>query len=240
MLCSTHFRRLRLIAALLAAGLLGFCATAHAQILLGATAGVDISDANGTSANWTLITDFDTPVSMTDLNTGDPFSGVNVTLSQQNSSGGLNDLSGTADGSSITDAPQPVITDGAYGAGTNASLTLTITGLDPSLDYNLEIYSLSNINNADDVPYINGVATTWPSGFETRVDRYNQTTGAFFYNVPSNGSGTLSFGIEDDIDTNPVFNAMTITAVPVPEPGASALLAGLALPVALLLRRKSR
>jgi hypothetical protein len=238
MLVPVHFRRLRLTAALLAAGLLGFCASARAQILLGDTAGVDISDANGTSPNWTLITEFDTPVSLLNLSNGDPFSGANVTLSQQPTAGGINDLSGTADGSAITDAPQPVITDGAYNGAFASSLTITITGLDPSLLYSLEIYSLSNINGQDDVPYINGVATTWPSGFETRVDRYNQTTGAFFYNVQSDGSGTLSFGIEDDIDSNPVFNALTITAVP--EPGFSALLAGLALPVALLLRRKSR
>ncbi|HTB62235.1 MAG TPA: hypothetical protein VK737_01495 [Opitutales bacterium] len=235
MTASVYFRRLAEGVALLAVGLFEFGATAHAQIVLGQESGVNI---NGSATNWAVISDFDTPVSLLDINTGSTINSVTVSLSQIGS-GGINDLSGTTLGNSITDVPQDAISNGAFGGGVDARLILTFSGLDPGLNYNLEVFSLSNLNPQPDVPYINGVATTWPTGFETRAARYSQTTGALFNYVQADGSGNLSFGIEDDINDNPVMSAMTITAV-VPEPGYSALLAGLSVAAATLYRRKRR
>lgn len=204
----------------LASACVGLASAAHAQLVAGETSGIAIND---TATHWASITNFDTPVSLEDINTGSLISGVTASL-DNDGGGGLNDLSGTTAGNSITDVPSSVLVNGAY--GTFPGMTLTISGLDPSLDYTLEVFSVSRNSAPDDTPIINGVSESWATGFENRNARYNETTGAFFYDVQSNGGGTLTFEIYDPTNVNPVISAFEITATAVPEPSTEAAIVG--------------
>jgi len=218
-------------------GLFTLAGTAvHAQMVVGQSIGVDIDTASpapvgyGTATNWTGVDSFTSGIQAFSLSNGASISGVSVGFATS-SGGGFGALGDTAVGNSITTAPTQVTWDGAYGnGGTNTTLTLTFSGLNPSLTYTLEIFSVNgtDISASPDTPVINGVSTSWPTGFDTRYTRFSQTTGATFTNLTSDGLGTLSFGIMDPRDfsvSNPVFSGAILTAVP--EPSTYAALCGL-------------
>jgi len=216
-------------------GLFTLAGTAmHAQMVVGQSIGVDINTGApyGTASNWTGVDLFTTGIQALSLSDGASISGVSVGFAKS-SGGGFNDLSGTAVNNAITTAPTAVTWDGAYGSGfTDTTLTLTFSGLNNSITYNLEIFSVSrdssfpgDENYFTDIPWINGSSTNWPTGFEKRNRRYGQTTGAIFTGLTTDGSGNLSFSIEDAVNGNPVINGAVLTAVP--EPSTYAALCGL-------------
>ncbi|MCX6929674.1 MAG: DUF2341 domain-containing protein, partial [Verrucomicrobia bacterium] len=190
-------------------------AVAWAGISAGQQVGVDISDAYGAATNWTLLLAVGGgSVNARDLASGNVVPGVTVALSASTGGGGVNDLSGTAQGNSITTAPHTVTDDGAWaydGGGT--TLSLTFAGLDPALVYRIELYSIGTYTPLD-TPFINGIATNWPAGFETRALRKSQTTGAIYSNLVAVG-GTLSIGVRE---VNPVLSGAILTAVAVTPP----------------------
>ena len=180
-----------------------------AGISAGQQVGVDIGDAYGAATNWTLLSAVGGGANARDLASGNGVPGVTVALSASTGVGGVNDLSGTAQGNRITTAPHTVTDDGAWaydGGGT--TLSLTFAGLDPALAYRIELYSLGTYTPLD-TPFINGIATHWPVGLETRALRKSQTTGAIYANLIAVG-GTLSIGVWE---VNPVISGAILTAV---------------------------
>lgn len=222
---------------------------ARAQLVVGQRIGVDINTTspagnNGTATNWTSIDTFGGSETGLELTTGNSTS-VSVTLTT-NGSGGFNTLGDYGVGNGITSAPASVTSDGAWGTATGTNtLTLTFSGLDNSLIYNLEIFSVAHglgffLDN--DTPSINGVATVWSTGFESRGVRYYQTTGAIFGGLTTDGAGNLSFAISDAINSNAIMNGaiLTATASAVPEPSTyAAVFATIALGVTAIRRRRA-
>jgi hypothetical protein len=226
---------IRRLSLLLLASVLAIAA--HAQtIVVGQSIGVDIGAANGWVSNWTLVTSFTSGLATQDMTTGTAISDVTVAFATSGTSagGGFNNLGGYPAGNAINTVSTAITTDGAYGTatGTNA-LTLTFSGLDNSLTYTLEVFSvaagLPTFNDAD-TPIINGVATNWATGFTSRAARYAKTTGATFAGLSTDGAGNLSFAISDALHSNAIMNGaiLTATASAVPEPSTYAALAGLA------------
>lgn len=231
---------------------------ASAQIVVGQRIGVDINatpttydlDENvthegaGTAANWTGVDTFTSGIGALDLANGNAISGVTVSFAT-NGSGGFNTLGDFSSNNAITTAPTEITFDGAYGtaSGTNL-LTLTFSGLDNSLRYTLEIFSVAQGVSAfedPDTPIINGVATTWADGFTSRAARYDRTTGATYTNLTTDGAGNLSFAIADAVHSNAIMNGaiLTATASAVPEPSTYAAILG-ACAVALVALRRRR
>ncbi|MBI5426332.1 MAG: hypothetical protein HZA32_19835 [Opitutae bacterium] len=222
---------------------------ASAQLIVGQRIGVDINTTspdgnNGTATNWTSINTFGGSETGLELTTGNSTS-VSATLTT-NGSGGFNTLGDYAAGNGITSAPASVTSDGAWGTATGTNtLTLTFSGLDNSLIYSLEIFSVAHGLSFfldSDTPSINGVATVWSTGFESRGVRYYQTTGAIFADLTTDGAGNLSFAISDAINRNAILNGAILTATPsaVPEPSTyAAALAAVALCVTAIRRRRA-
>lgn len=232
---------------------LAFAAAASAQIVVGQQIGVDINSHNigedttsaGTVANWTPVDAFTSGIQALDVSNGSSIGGVTIAFatSGNGATGGFNLLGGSAANNRISPALSPITTDGAYGTSTSGAntLTLTFSGLNPSLTYRLVVFSISNNIFADnDVPSINGNATSWPSGFASRSDRFSQTTGATFSGLTTDGSGNLSFGITDFDTSNAIMNGaiLTATASAVPEPSTYAALLGAAALGAAIYRRR--
>lgn len=203
----------------------------NAAIVAGQTIGVDIGNADGTTPNWTLVTAFNTSVNASDLSDGSAISGVSLLFNSSTGNIFINDLSNTADTNNLLNAPQNVLTDGggAFAGGLN-TITLNFNGLDDSLTYNLEIFSLGTGTTTDSIS-INGSAADWGTAFDTRNERRLADQGIVFSGQSTNGSGQLSFAISHN--NNPVLNAVRLTAVPEP---SSAILFGLG-GLALILRR---
>lgn len=202
-------------------------------ITLGQSIGVDIGNADGSTANWTPITAFGAAVPALDLSNGTVITGVTANFTSSTGSTFINNLSNTVDTNSITNAPQNVLTDGggAFGGTVLNTITLAFAGLDPLLKYDLEIYSLGTSPTADTLA-INGVATPWPAGLGNRNARRLQTTGVIYSGLSADAANALSFSITHN--NNPVLSAVRLTAVP--EPSSAALLGLGAL--ALVLRRR--
>ena len=200
---------------LIIAMIMVFQEPAWAAITAGQRAGVDIGDAYGTATNWTLVTTVNgSAVSARDLTNGNVIAGVTAAHFTSSGVGGVNDLSATAQGNSITTAPHAVTDDGAwaYDAG-GTTLTLTFDGLDPALLYRIELFSIGTYTPPD-TPYINGAATNWPAGFETRALRKGQTTGAVYSNLVA-VAGSLSIGVRE---VNPVMSGAILSAYAVTPP----------------------
>jgi len=188
-------------------------AAAWGDISPGQQIGVDVGTAYGVATNWTQFTAVNgSSVNALDLNTATTIPGVSVSLAGASASA-VNDLGGTAVGNSITNAPHVVTDDGAWSvgpAGQAGTITLKFSGLDTTLAYKLEVYSLG-VNDTTDTPFINGKAASWPAGFETRAARKAKSTGGIFTGLTAATNRTLTFTILHT--NNPVISGAILTAM---------------------------
>ncbi len=226
-----------------ALSLLVLAGSANAAITLGQQIGVNVTDNSESSpANWTNITSFFTTVGALDLATGSSITGVNLELTRSrpsdgNPAGNITTLSG----GTVVSAPTNVVSTGGFASGGSEvnSIILSFTGLETSLQYNVELYSLHSGGDQDAITITGGqefdTFNGWGSAdLDSRGERGTETTGVFFNNLVTDGSGNLVFSVNQQ--SNPVFSGIRLTAVPVPEPSSAALL-GLS-GLALILRRR--
>ena len=104
--------------------------------------------------------------------------------------------------------------------------TITISGLDAELTYNVKLYSLNNgTGNGGETLAVdlNGDKTA----FSTEVDRWNATETPYIWtDISATAGGDLVFTFDVDVNENPVINAIVIEAIsdePAPEIGNIAI-----------------
>jgi len=198
-------------------------AAAPAAMTVGTTLGVDINadeirpDIHRTTptTHWNNFTTNGAMPDGTVVNTaGNILEGVSVTLS------GSTFFNRTATSATPPGTPTTVIDDFG-GTGGGGAVELTISGLDPNLIFDLDVFTTADTAGANQ--RINRVAVdSLDDPATSLLDRFvSHTTGEFhsFSEIRANPDGTLTLTIDETVGGNPVFNGLRLTAVSaVPEP----------------------
>ncbi len=199
------------------------CTTmASAEIISGNVIGVDLGDVDGIATNWVTLIGGDSAAAV-DMNTGNPISGVQVSLSEvgDEANSGNNSTLSTFTNTTI---PISVATDQVWVYGD--TIAVTFTGLDDALTYDVDMYSMANA-------VVNPVASIVTDGAGTqstpevyRLDAFNayEATGApsgAFSGLSTDGNGQIIASFVASWWW-PGANAVVLTAVP--EPSTLALL----------------
>lgn len=218
-----------LAAATLAAG------SANAAILAGQTIGLDFGDVAPTN-NFNGISSTGTSGDLVILADGSTTTGVTINVTTNNGNSFFNGDTGDSLTGLSSDYDVSNVTDwmGDIGGGAR-SITLTFSGLDSNLSYNLEgVIGGFSGNTATDgtAMTIGGTALSFAPDTASSDPRIVNFSGVTVDSGTSTTDGTLTITIDDA--TVPVISALTITAVP--EPSSTALL-GLG-GLALIMRRR--
>ena len=215
------------IAAALVALAVAFVATSAnaAAIANGTKIGIDIGPT--LTANWNNFTSNMTDGSIIDLS-GTSVDGVSIATSdgQFYNNDGTNSWTGLSvnGGSAPSEFVDSVTTDigGNYSLGDGRPFTITITGLDTGLTYDIVAVSAAGYARIDTFTVI-GAATSAPSPI-SRPDAVSDGLFHSFSNIAASASGVITIQVVDTSSSaNPIANGVLLTAVP--EPATMGLLA---------------
>ncbi len=127
---------------------------------------------------------------------------------------------------------ETALRDIVYASGSGSALTLTFSGLDDALSYDMRVYSLFDRSDIRDrqeaITVTDGLGTrSWTS---TRYSRWLAESledgGTLFEKLKTDGNGNLVVTVTGPVGNNPFLNAIVLQAVPEPGTGLM-LLAGL-------------
>lgn len=214
-------------------------AVSAAPLVNGTQIGIDLGPT--VTANWNNITtnNAGVPVNSVVSLAGPVIDGVEIATSnsQFTNNDGTNNWVGlsTNAGSAPAEFVESVVTDisGNFNVGDANPYTVTVTGLDANLTYDIYVVSTANFTPIDTINIL-GDVNYGPSPI-SRPDAQNNGLFHTFLGVSTNGAGTLVITSTDtNTSTNPIMNGILINVVP--EPSSLALL-GLS---ALLVARRRR
>lgn len=191
------------------------------------------------------------------LSTTNVSTGWTISFSKVNAAGGIGtagaggNYNGTVGSDALAWFPTTASQDGIF-VNNNATLRVTISGLDDMADYDLTAFTGRNTANANSAGIWNlvtGTATT--SRFQDAAGTYTANTGQGVNSTGTNSGravewwgvsptgGTITFDVvtPGSLSNNVTdLNALAITQIP--EPASAALLGGFAV-LGLLLRRRN-
>ncbi len=213
-----------------------------AVMVVGTEIGIDLGTTSATTTNWANFSATGTigAGSVTDTS-GTEVDGVSIAFSQTfdnvpdaGNGGGRTTWSASP---ALPAVPVTAFGDFVWASGSGATHTLVLSGLDASLFYDIVVINqtIGADSTKEDMVTITGAGL--PSS--NTIVRTDANGGQYhsFTAVAPTLAGLITIDSTHEEGTNPVLNAVLITAIP--EPSAFALLAGLGA-LGLLARRRRR
>ncbi|MDZ7618103.1 MAG: hypothetical protein U1E05_13950 [Patescibacteria group bacterium] len=217
-------------------------------IALGDVIGVDFASAGGSATGFNVFNSNATIADGSVLrnNGGTVVHGVSLSFSGGNGFTNPADTAGWIGASSdpYYGGQETALRDIVYASGLGSALTLTFSGLDDALSYDMRVYSLFDRSDIRDrqetISVTDGLDTR--SVTTTRYSRWLATTledgGTLFEQLKTDGNGNLVVTVTGPVGNNPFLNAIVLQAVP--EPSTALMLPWAVLAVLGFRRRGKR